>query len=183
MAPASASEETAIVVVVPEIEPVVGEWRMALDPSAPLGVPAHVTILYPFVPRRAVGHRDLARLAEIAEGESPFTATFSEVGWFGEDVVYATPHPRERFRGLIRRVAAAWPQHPPYRGLHPDPTPHLTIGDRGSIEEMRAAGHEVAARLPVTSQVTRLTLIEQVGGRWREAARFPLGQSSGESQS
>jgi hypothetical protein len=40
---------SAVVVPVPEAEPRVGALRTALDPSAALGVPAHVTILYPFV--------------------------------------------------------------------------------------------------------------------------------------
>jgi hypothetical protein len=39
--------QSAIVVVVEEAEPVVGAHRLRHDPVASLGVPAHVTILYP----------------------------------------------------------------------------------------------------------------------------------------
>jgi RNA polymerase sigma factor (sigma-70 family) len=35
---------------IPEAEPLVGDLRRALDHSAGWGIPAHVTILYPFVP-------------------------------------------------------------------------------------------------------------------------------------
>ena len=42
--------ESAILVPVPEAGPVVGRLRARLDRSASRGVPAHVTVLYPFVP-------------------------------------------------------------------------------------------------------------------------------------
>lgn len=42
--------ETAVLLRVPEAEPLVREWRAKGDPSAAHGVPAHVTLLYPFVP-------------------------------------------------------------------------------------------------------------------------------------
>ena len=40
---------SAVVVEVPEAEPLVGAWRLRFDPVAALGMPAHVTLLYPFV--------------------------------------------------------------------------------------------------------------------------------------
>ncbi|HEV8561156.1 MAG TPA: hypothetical protein VGR06_32930 [Actinophytocola sp.] len=40
--------ESALIVAVPEAEPVVGRHRRDLDHSAQWGVPAHVTVLYPF---------------------------------------------------------------------------------------------------------------------------------------
>ena len=42
--------ETAVLALVPEVEPVVGEHRRRLDPTTAAGVPAHVTVIYPFVP-------------------------------------------------------------------------------------------------------------------------------------
>lgn len=41
--------KTAIVAPIPEVEPVVGSYRRALDHTAAWPVPAHVTVLYPFV--------------------------------------------------------------------------------------------------------------------------------------
>jgi len=40
--------ESALIVPVPEAEPVVGEFRASLDRCAGWGVPAHVTVIYPF---------------------------------------------------------------------------------------------------------------------------------------
>ena len=46
--------ESCLLVPVPEAEPAVGTLRGRLDSAAALGVPAHVTILYPFVAPAAV---------------------------------------------------------------------------------------------------------------------------------
>ena len=40
---------TALIVPVPEAEPQIAELRLAHDSSAARGVPAHVTILFPFL--------------------------------------------------------------------------------------------------------------------------------------
>ena len=58
---------SAVVVHVPEAEPVVGGWRRAHTYDAPLGLPAHVTILYPFVPRGELTEAE-PRLAELVAG-------------------------------------------------------------------------------------------------------------------
>ena len=54
--------ETALVIAVPEAEPLVSDWRAQHDWSAQRGVPAHITLLYPFVPH-GEGRRRAARPA------------------------------------------------------------------------------------------------------------------------
>jgi hypothetical protein len=46
--------ESAVLVPVPEAERVVSPHRSRLDRAAALGVPAHVTVLYPFMPPAAI---------------------------------------------------------------------------------------------------------------------------------
>ena len=61
------STETALVVLVPEAEAIVGRLRQRYDPSAAVGMPAHITINYPFLPGEpaaremcaSVSHRDV----------------------------------------------------------------------------------------------------------------------------
>jgi hypothetical protein len=43
-------DESALVVLVPEAEPLVKAFRDRYDPSAVAGVPAHITLVYPFRP-------------------------------------------------------------------------------------------------------------------------------------
>ena len=42
--------ESALLVAVPAAEPAVAAHRSRLDTSAAVGVPAHITVLYPFLP-------------------------------------------------------------------------------------------------------------------------------------
>ncbi|WP_079312549.1 hypothetical protein [Microbispora sp. GKU 823] len=44
-------DETALVVEVPSAEPLVRGLRERYDSFAAYGMPAHVTVLYPFLPR------------------------------------------------------------------------------------------------------------------------------------
>jgi hypothetical protein len=45
--------QSALIAAVPAVELVVGGWRERDDSAATRGVPAHVTLLYPFVERGA----------------------------------------------------------------------------------------------------------------------------------
>lgn len=48
-APSVAPTQTAVIVPVPAAEALVGSHRRRLDRAAGWGVPAHVTVLYPFL--------------------------------------------------------------------------------------------------------------------------------------
>ena len=53
--------QSALLILVPAAEPAVGEHRARLDASARDGVPAHLTVLYPFLPPAGRSHsRDAA---------------------------------------------------------------------------------------------------------------------------
>jgi hypothetical protein len=86
-------EQTAVVIAVPEAEPLVGDLRAALDAHAAAGGPAHVTVLYPFLPLDRI---DLPALRAAIAATPAFTATFRRVGWFGDDAVWLAPEPSAR---------------------------------------------------------------------------------------
>ncbi len=56
---------SALLVEVPEAEPLVRQWRMDLDPHAALRVPAHITLLFPFAPPPLISTTILDRLGEL----------------------------------------------------------------------------------------------------------------------
>lgn len=62
--------ESAIIVPVPETERVVGRHRQVLDRAASRGVPAHITVQYPFIRPDQV---TTSTIAEI-EAQSPVSA-------------------------------------------------------------------------------------------------------------
>ena len=57
--------QSALIVAVPEAGEVVGRFRASLDRAALWGVPAHVTVLYPFLPPERINDEVLAAVGEI----------------------------------------------------------------------------------------------------------------------
>src|SRR5512138_3044726 len=128
--------ETGLILGVPEAERVVGRWRSAHDSSAPLGVPAHVTVLYPWIPMVKLTDEDRAAVAAIAAAASPIELTFATVGRF-PGVLWLDPQPSAPIRDLITAVARRWPDYPPYGGeFGVDPIPHLTVSDGGDPADL-----------------------------------------------
>lgn len=172
-----AATTTAVLALVPDAEPVVGEHRRALDPTTAAGVPAHVTVLYPFVPPGAVTTATVAALRSAVAGAGPFACEFGRTGWFGEDYLWLAPSPAEPFVELTARVRRAFPEQVPYGGEH-EPHPHLTVGYRrhGGLEALRAAEAALRPSLPITTRIGALHLL--AGARsadsWRVVADLPL---------
>ncbi len=106
--------ESAVLVPVPEAERVVSGHRGRLDRAALWGVPAHVTVLYPFVAPSAITAATIAVLAGAVETISAFDCDFPATAWFGEEVMWLAPQPDGPFRALTRAVSAAFPGYLPY---------------------------------------------------------------------
>ncbi|HEX4699913.1 MAG TPA: 2'-5' RNA ligase family protein [Actinomycetes bacterium] len=170
--------ESGVVVVVPEADPVVGPHRLRLDPAAARGVPAHVTVLYPFISPPDLRVADIDRLGQALGGFVAFDAVFPRVDWFGEDVVWVAPEPASQFRRLSSVVGAAFPDLLPYGGEFDEVVPHLTIGgpSRGTVDELRRAADVVAPQLPVRTRVDEVAVLagNRGPGSWRTVARLPL---------
>jgi hypothetical protein len=156
---------TALIVEVPGAEPAVGELRLQHDRSAALGVPAHITILFPFADAAAVDEDALAQLF----GRFPaFDFTLDRVERFDTGIVWLHPEPSFRFVDLTAAIAERWPEHPPYEGEFDEPIPHLTVSET-PIDFQPA--------LPIAVRAHEVTLIEEdeSTGRWSRRRSFPLG--------
>ena len=55
-------DRSALLIPVPAAEPAVRAWRGQFDPSAAAGVPAHITLLVPFMPREDIADGDVTDL-------------------------------------------------------------------------------------------------------------------------
>jgi 2'-5' RNA ligase len=157
---------TALIVAVPEAEDAVAALRLEHDSSAALGVPAHITILFPFAPPEQLDETALASLFTTC---APFDFQLARLETFpGEVVTYLAPEPWEPFVGLTNAVWRRWLDFPPYEGAHVAVIPHLTLSDSGRLD----AGLE----LPIAARANEVTLIEEDDrGRWAERRRFALG--------
>jgi 2'-5' RNA ligase len=158
----------------------VGESRARLSRIATLGVPAHVTVLFPFLTPSLIDDAVLDRVGDVSAEVSHFDYRFSTTGWFEDEVLYLAPDDPGPFAALTERLAAAFPDHPPYRGEIDDLVPHLTVGERADVAEMRVAEDTVREHLPVEGRAHRLTLIgEDATGQWAPMGWFPLGGVGG----
>ena len=171
--------ESCLLVPVPEAEPVVGRVRGRLDRAAAWGVPAHVTILYPFVRPQAITSGVIELAAAAVASVPAFECTFAQTSWFGGDVLWLAPEPDQPFRALTTALHAAFPQYAPFGGIYPDVVPHLTIGNRppGGLVALEAAKADVWPALPVRTFVSHAWLMTgaQAADSWRVAAELPLG--------
>ncbi len=167
-----------MLVPVPEAEPVVGRWRELYDPSAGAGVPAHVTLLYPFVPAEALDSRHVVRLQQLFARFGPFNCVFERVESFGDQVLYLAPNPAEPFVDLTRQLVRLYPDYPPYGGAYPDVVPHLTVAHRDERADLELIRREVEAGLPIHCAIENVWLMaEQTGGRWRLLNKLGLARS------
>jgi 2'-5' RNA ligase len=162
-----------VIVAFPQAEPAVGALRAAHDASAPLGVPAHVTLLFPFVPVEDLTDGDLDALRAICAAEPAFDVVFRQVRRW-PTVIWLDPEPAEPFRRLTEAIVARWPQRLPYGGLHPTITPHLTIVE-GDPLVFDAAQQQVVGQLPISARADQVQLIAFDGARYVVHARFPFG--------
>ena len=81
-------EESALLLRCPAAEPAVGASRARLDLAARVGVPAHVTVTYPFRPVAALTEADHGRLERLFAQVPSFTLTGERTAWFGDEVLY-----------------------------------------------------------------------------------------------
>jgi 2'-5' RNA ligase len=149
--------------------------RRSEDFAARTGVPAHVTLLFPFVPAVALTPPIRLALAEIAASAEPFDARFAAVGRF-PGVVYLVPEPGRRFTTLTDAIAARFPAYQPYEGAFEEVIPHLTL-----VESTTAPLDEIAdaaqRHLPFTHHVSVMeVLVEGPDARWRGHWRIPFGR-------
>lgn len=154
---------TALIIAVPEAEPAVAALRLRHDPMARLGVPAHITIHFPFAPADSVPEDAVTGLLA---GRTAFAFELASVEHFGDDVTYLAPDPAAPFCELIAASAERWPEYPLYDGAHhvDEIVPHLTVG---------LARLELQLALPIACIAHAVTLLEEDDeGSWHVRRRF-----------
>jgi hypothetical protein len=158
---------TALIVAVPEAEAAVASLRLQHDSSAALGVPAHLTILFPFVDAAVL---DETALAGVISAHEAFAFELVSVETFDGGGTYLAPTHSERFVALTESVWRHWPDHPPYEGTFETIVPHLTISEQPL---------DCHVELPIAARADAVTLIEeQADGRWLSRRRFSLRAES-----
>lgn len=165
--------QSGLIVRVPEADSVVRAWRDRLDPSARAGVPAHVTVLFPFLDESRIDNDACAAIGEVIGRHRPFEARFEHCGRF-PGVLYLVPEPDLPFRRLTEAIADRWPETPPFGGQFDEVVPHLTIAQGQDDAVLEEAEAHLRSRLPVTGRVSSVDLMVHDGTSWRPRASFAL---------
>jgi hypothetical protein len=173
--------ESALIIAVPEAEPLVKEWRERYDWSAAQGVPAHITIVYPFMPPGEITAEVLHELRELFARFSTFEFALTELRRFPE-YLHLFPSPAEPFKALTCAVVERYPQYPPYGGAFAEVIPHLTVVGEIEAAQLDTIEREFmqqhGSQLPVKATANEVLLIENSSGRWEVRQGFALAGRS-----
>jgi 2'-5' RNA ligase len=164
-----------LIVPVPEAEDIVQRWRARLGPTIEASVPAHVTILFPFLTLAELDADGLADLHAHFMSTSSVEVTFSTAALF-PDVVYLAPEPRDWFIRWTQTLSARFGLLP-YGGLHAEVVPHLTVARHPDPAVLADIARQLTPALPLVTQVREVWLMEELAaGGWSHTATFPLGR-------
>lgn len=164
-------------VPVPQLEPFIRARTEHYDPAYlsadPAFTHAHVTALGPFVP--ALTDDVARRLAAIAAETPPFDFELTpHLGRFTDGTLHLLPQPDEGFRKLTARLAAEFPDFPPYAGEW-DPLPHLTVDRIAADVTVASTLTLLGDLLPASCRAERLDLAWYAPHGSHVVASWPLG--------
>jgi hypothetical protein len=160
------------VVPVPAVDRIIAEHvATGRRGTAPV-LPAHVTVLSPFLEEGWCDDGTDRALRELFAGVAPFVFRLARIERF-PDVVYLAPEPVEPFRALTRAVHHRWPDYPPYNGVYDDVIPHVTVAATPPPPGFEAALERV---LPIEVRASEVLLVvARDEHRWEPLRRYPLG--------
>ncbi|MBV9653196.1 MAG: 2'-5' RNA ligase family protein [Acetobacteraceae bacterium] len=173
-----AQPPSALVVLVPEAEALVGRFRAAHDPTAAAGMPAHITVLYPFLSPAQIDDAVLDEARACFRDFEPFSFELARISRF-PGVVYLAPEPAAALKALTLQAWDRFPECPPYAGRYPDIVPHLSVASASDERLLdgvaRAFGAAAEPHLPVRADVSEVVLMVNASERWAVVAACPLG--------
>lgn len=171
-------DDTALIIAV-RLPPALERLRQRGVRDAGQGLPAHVTLLYPFLDPSRIGPDVLTAIHRVTDRVDAFTYRLVGRGtWPG--TLYATVEPERPFRSLFEALAAAFPSHPIYRGRFPF-IPHVTIADDVAGGDDDIAADPAWADLPVRLVARGADLLVREPDRWSVRHHLPfrtVGESS-----
>lgn len=164
---------TALILPVGRMSGVVAHGLKLSDWNMPGGMPAHITLLLPFLPAGEIDEACTDAISTICSETESISMSFPRIERFDPDIYYLTPEPAGPVIALIQRLCAAFPRVQPYDGEHRDIVPHLTVGRGKEIYPELATTLE--PQLPLYTEIDRAWLMEMQSSSWTPTHIFPLG--------
>ena len=129
---------TAVVIFAPhEVQAIATPIMRQYALDSLIRVPAHVTLMFPFVPYEQLDEA-AEKIESICTEIKPFEITLSGYDQF-PGVIFMRPVNPKPIQAVFRQIYDAFPLYPPYGGafgneLHP----HVTVGEFKNEEDQRA---------------------------------------------
>lgn len=166
--------QTGLVLPVPQAQPVLSEIAQRF-PEAVREVPAHISLLYPFLPHETCDVDVITALSEIIAQTGPLGVRLSACERRGEFAALR-PEPLDPLRALSGSVRRRWPHLVPYDGRFGEVDPHVTVALHTTPERARTVAEEIVApHLPIIAELRFAWLVAFVGGRWAVRHEFEFG--------
>jgi 2'-5' RNA ligase superfamily protein len=167
---------SAIVVLTPEAEPLIGEIYRVHSQAGADGMTPHITLLVPFVPAAELDVAVDSRLRAVFASFGPFEYALTRLDRFEGSVLYLAPEPSSPFVELTNALWRAFPEYPPYGGIHDDVVPHATVAESDDETLLARITADLEPQLPLLCRAEVATIVERGADlRWRPRVAFPLG--------
>lgn len=143
------------------------------------GLPAHLTMLYPFLERDELDPAVERAIAAVARRHSPIPYRMTGPHRW-PDAIYAGIDPGRPFVRLQADLAAAFPAWPIY-GEPPGFAfvPHITVAEGAAADDPRMMADVAWTALPSDAIGSRIDVISTAGDRWEVVWSLPLGRRAG----
>jgi len=166
--------ESGIIVPVAEAEATVGDFRLRYDAGARLGIPAHITLLYPFAHPSRVDD-EIDGLDDLFKKTPTFDFSLIAVRRFAA-TAYLHPEPAAPFIRVMEALIQRWPEFPPYGGAYAGNIPHLTVADQVPEDVMDLVAAALANALPIRCRAKEAWLMcSDERDVWSRHGVFPFG--------
>jgi 2'-5' RNA ligase len=166
--------QTALVLPVPAADPLLAAVAARYPDAVREGLPAHLTVLYPFVPADELDASVMQACAQIVRGIAPITVRFTRCQ-VRPELIYLPPEPADQVQRLLEEVWARWPALLPYGGKYADASAHVSIALGAQAEDQDAIVGLVEPLLPVTTQLSELHVAALDEDGWGIRSRLPFG--------
>ena len=167
---------TNLVLLVPEAERVLAAANALVPPGQRLTTPAHIKLVYPFIPPEALTPAARAERVAFFNAVPPLTFELG-VGWFGREVLLLQPSPAGALVELTQATLDRWPDYPYYGGAYDEIVPHLSLAF-GTAEMLERIASEVERFTPISTTVRDVKLLIGPHERMTPRASFALGGRS-----
>jgi 2'-5' RNA ligase len=173
---------SALSIEIPNAGKIIQRYRGQYTTDGALGMPPHITLLYPFLSNTEYDQQTSSRLADVISKIQPFSIEFGGLGRF-PGALYLNVREEEKIRELIRKLLYVFPEFPPYGGKFSvdELTPHITVAVDTSTEKLDSVEQNFKEEYQLSNVqsvlVERIMFSVRTSDGWIQYRSFELGNT------